>query len=62
MRGGSTKHGGDDDENNVTNNQLENFEHANLISTDQSPKFDRQMNNFLSFKKKFMSVAKTHNI
>ena len=34
LRGGSTKHGGYKDENNVTNKQLENFEHSIKINTE----------------------------
>ena len=62
LRGGAIKHGDDENEDIVTNKQLENFEHAIEISTYQCPKFDSQVHNWLPFKKKFMSVVKTHNI
>ncbi len=62
LRGGAIKYGGDKNEDNVTNKQLENFEHAIKISTDQYPKFDNQVHNWIFFKRKFISVTKTHNI
>ena len=62
LRGGATKYGGDETKDNVTNKKQENFEHAIKISTDQYPKFNSQVEHWLPFKRKFISVAKTHNM
>ncbi len=62
LRGGATKSSGDDTDDNVTNKQLENFEHAIKIITDHYPKFNSQVEHWLPFKRKFISVAKSHNM